>query len=448
MSQRIPRLIIDGFAYTIKDSTKSSHRYRCTLFRSKKCKATLAINIGTGAIQKSGDGHTCVSETNDTRCVLDVREEMFELAKIRSTIRLSKSAKELWREIDEEISEKYARLEKPICKARKDKLVNFISNQRRDIGVADVYRVLETEDHATVGEDDRRPFLLFNFSFARNNPKNEEFQMCRILLWAHPDLMPILRRRKIACFLDGTFRCVPQPFRQCMILMAYDDETELYIPIIFSLLQNSDDWSYWHFLHLCLIATDLKLDPSTITTDFEKPLLKAVNDQFPEATRVGCLFHFMQALRRKLVKLHVPADQIYRAMGKEMLESLTRTKKDDIPYAINRIRRAIDEGEEKEKWDKFYAYFQKTWVKGYGVEAWNISEMIGKNVEIQNRTNNALECFNRELNTKFSSPRPNIFHFVNVIRSISKSKCSEVQSIRAGKGKKPKRRRLELDIIE
>jgi hypothetical protein len=43
----------------------------------------------------------------------------------------------------------------------------------------------------------------------------------------------------------------------------------------------------------------------TITTDFEKALLKAVKKVFPNAEYIGCQFHFKQAVRRKLIEKKV-----------------------------------------------------------------------------------------------------------------------------------------------
>ena len=81
--------------------------------------------------------------------------------------------------------------------------------------------------------------------------------------------------------------------------MVYDDETDLYLPIVFALMQDKSTWSYWHFIHLCFVLSNTKLLPSTITCDFEKALISSCREQFPKVQIIGCLFHFKQALRKK-----------------------------------------------------------------------------------------------------------------------------------------------------
>ena len=72
------------------------------------------------------------------------------------------------------------------------------------------------------------------------------------------------------------------------------------MPIFYILLQSKTEWTYWDALHEVLLSTDLKLDPANIHYDFEKGLINAIKDQFPNAKVVGCLFHFKQALYRKM----------------------------------------------------------------------------------------------------------------------------------------------------
>lgn len=46
--------------------------------------------------------------------------------------------------------------------------------------------------------------------------------MTRICGWSHPDLARLLKYEKISLFIDGTFRCVPKPFTQLMVIMTFD----------------------------------------------------------------------------------------------------------------------------------------------------------------------------------------------------------------------------------
>lgn len=47
-------------------------------------------------------------------------------------------------------------------------------------------------------------------------------RMERSICWANPDLLPLMKQRQLSCYFDGTFKCVPKPFKQLLILMVYD----------------------------------------------------------------------------------------------------------------------------------------------------------------------------------------------------------------------------------
>ena len=64
-------------------------------------------------------------------------------------------------------------------------------------------------------------------------------------------------------------------------------------------------------------------------------------------------------------------------------------------------------------WISFWLYFQKTWIKKYPPQLWNISMLSDTNVA--GRTNNALERYNRRLGDHFAMPHPSLITFVSTI---------------------------------
>ena len=71
---------------------------------------------------------------------------------------------------------------------------------------------------------------------------------------------------------------------------------------------------------------------------------------------------------------------------------------DEIPYAIDYIREKFEadlKDSIRSKFDSFWDYFNKTWLKYYDPKTWNISENVAG---VQQRTNNALERFNITMN--------------------------------------------------
>ena len=101
-----------------------------------------------------------------------------------------------------------------------------------------------------------------------------------------------------------------------MIIMIYSQAHDLYVPIFFILLQSKDQVAYYLALQMAINGSGWKLNAKTKTCDFERSLLNAMNEQFPEAETptVGCLFHFKQALRKKLLQFKIPHEMISELM--------------------------------------------------------------------------------------------------------------------------------------
>ena len=89
-------------------------------------------------------------------------------------------------------------------------------------------------------------------------------------------------------------------------------------------------------------------------------MIQAAREQIPEATPDGCMFHFKQAIRRKLKKLRIPEDQVSLAMQPEKMDSLAVTPRSEIEERIKELRQEIEKPEVKKKWDRFYEYFRRT----------------------------------------------------------------------------------------
>ena len=100
---------------------------------------------------------------------------------------------------------------------------------------------------------------------------------------------------------------------------------------------------YWRAFNQIIIDLDMKLNPFSVTFDFEPALMKAVEEQFcggglkQGAILNGCLFHWKQAIRRKMMSLHICREQINKAMQTGVIDLLTTIRKEEleskgIPY--------------------------------------------------------------------------------------------------------------------
>ena len=116
---------------------------------------------------------------------------------------------------------------------------------------------------------------------------SSEFQLGRLRLANH-------------IFIDGTFGIVPQGYRQLVNFAIIDKTSEYVIPVCWIFMSSKDYQCYkfclYHLRELVTRSNMIRWTLKYITVDFEAGLMKAVNEIFPEARLIGCLFHFKQAL--------------------------------------------------------------------------------------------------------------------------------------------------------
>ncbi|POM60555.1 hypothetical protein PHPALM_30585 [Phytophthora palmivora] len=212
---------------------------------------------------------------------------------------------------------------------------------------------IEIEPLCDVKHNPGLTFYQFHFTYY------EDEVLHRVIGWSHPLLMDRLKQRHYSIFVDATFRCVPTQFYQLVVVMMYDPISDLYLPVWYVLTSGKTSQFYEHIFHYICVASKKRLDPADIVCDFEFAMIKAVKNQFPDSRIVGCLFHFKQALRRK------------------MLEGIP-----DVRRMIKRDCR--DQGilYSKESWKKFWKYFTNTWIKKFVPEWWNVN---GLNEDIVTR---------------------------------------------------------------
>ena len=181
----------------------------------------------------------------------------------------------------------------------------------------------------------------------------------------HPDLLFYLKSGLLNYFFDGTFSLFQGFFSswwllwctwQCMIYM--------YVPAFFILLQSKKCSAYYHAIQQCICASDWKMEPKSVTCDFEQSLIKALKHQFPAAPAILCLFHWKQAIRRKLLSFHTPLHIIHQMIGKNgVMNILTVTPVNEIiTKGIPYCRSKINETGHTAKLDKFWKYFVDTWM--------------------------------------------------------------------------------------
>uniref|UniRef100_K3W8U9 MULE transposase domain-containing protein n=1 Tax=Globisporangium ultimum (strain ATCC 200006 / CBS 805.95 / DAOM BR144) TaxID=431595 RepID=K3W8U9_GLOUD len=131
-------------------------------------------------------------------------------------------------------------------------------------------------------------FFRFQHTYMHSN------NLERLIGWAHPVPLQLLKYRNTSLFIDGTFRCVPAKFHQCVILMAHDNATDLFVPVYYVLCSSKQQDMYWSVLHRIIASSDEKIQPGSMVCDFEASLINAAQVQFPDTNVIGCFSHFKQ----------------------------------------------------------------------------------------------------------------------------------------------------------
>jgi hypothetical protein len=431
-------MIYDGYVYYSKGKRDSKNGiteyFKCSKYGPPVyCRAGLTSHEdGTCVVIKS---HTCrehEAARNEEISRIDCTEEVREALEDQAIKNLRQLPRRVFKDVKEAMVKKYGRrvlLDLP----SKAAAIGIVQRARQDLTGGDALREVVHGPSCRMSETDDRPFTRFSCTYADNGKMNS------LLGFAHPALVKLLKYHGISLFVDGTFKVTPAPFAQCVIVMLFDQATELYMPIFYVLTTARDEWSYWHLFHWVNVCTGVSMQPAIVTCDFEWGIIKGVQDQFPEAFVVGCLFHWKQALRKRLVNLRVPADQINKAMERGVLDLLTVVREEKVDEAIIYVKTLIPTHKTTTLWNKFWKYFRETWMKKFPFHTWNISAMTSQNVTLLNRTNNPLESYNRFFGEKFDVNYPDLLHFVEVTKEEAIETLRRYNDVRGGIEEAPAR---------
>ncbi|OWZ11105.1 hypothetical protein PHMEG_00015926 [Phytophthora megakarya] len=259
---------------------------------------------------------------------------------------------------------------------------------------SDAFRAIESTLTRNVAETDPRPFLQFSIVHTIG------CGLHRCIGFGHPELIRLLRYSNSAIYIDGTFKTVPATFQQCLIMMVKGLGVDVYVPAIYVLMDSKHQDAYCNALNFVIIQTGRLLEPATVTCDFEKGLMNAVTEQFSLVKIMGCLFHWKQPLRRKMIELRIPQDQIAAALSPGMMDVLTI-----IPVTELLTRELNLCATESQK------------LENYGADLWDVNSMIEAGIDLHNRTSNPLESFNRVFRGKFNPGTRRLVRLIDDVKN-------------------------------
>ena len=209
-------------------------------------------------------------------------------------------------------------------------------------------------------------------------------------------------------FMDGTFRVAPPFYKQIFTIHALLQSKVL--PLIYCILIDKKAETYTSVFRkirdLCL-EHNLILTPNLITLDFEKGLIVALQQEFPQSRLRGCYFHFCQAVFRQVQKLGFSVDygnnQELRTKIR-MLMALAFVPEQIVQQTFDNLR---DEAPVNIR--PLFQYFHQQWFQNIKKEMWN---MYG----IRRRTNNDVEGWHNRFNNLVDKHHPNIYDLISCIR--------------------------------
>ena len=98
-------------------------------------------------------------------------------------------------------------------------------------------------------------------------------------------------------FMDGTFSLAPPLFEQVFVILS---RREHYVfPVLYAVLPNKQQRTY-NALFTLIKKVWPQFNTTSISLDFEKAVISATSEVFPDADLRGCLFHLMKNFRKHL----------------------------------------------------------------------------------------------------------------------------------------------------
>ena len=236
-----PHLFLTGSLLLGQDGKRAQGPCTCSRQKGSKgvCKAAATVDLITGLATYNGMPHAlacytkqCVDLPSSLRSEVTA-PDLVQEGKIWVDQRAAGTA-----DVPEKIWDDYCNHFKAIHKhyqgLKKDQVKSRISAIRKQELGADALQKVAS----MFGGSKSTAFLQFISHF----PDKKQFQNC--LGFAAPELMDLLKYDGVHVFFDATFKCVPKPFKQLMIIMVFDPVLKIYVPVFYILMTGKTDLCY------------------------------------------------------------------------------------------------------------------------------------------------------------------------------------------------------------
>ncbi|KAI1715334.1 MULE transposase domain-containing protein [Ditylenchus destructor] len=248
---------------------------------------------------------------------------------------------------------------------------------------------------------------------------------------------------------DGTFFDVVRGlFRQLWIIFARIGTA--FVPCAFCFMSRTTQNAY-HFVLTQIRKMRPTAVPSSIATDFELAEMNAFQLLYPAIQYKACFFHFTKNLFKRVVGAGLQERYNYEhgfAHQVKMIFALPFVPVTDLDRAFDTLYNITDgalEGILKSVERTYYGQIEDEIrsIPRYPPEKWNLFERV-KNSEP--RSSNGIEAYNNQLVRKAVEARPNIWHWIRIIKeemALAEQKIDEFEA-----GQPTQRRRSNYRIMD
>ena len=224
-------------------------------------------------------------------------------------------------------------------------------------------------------------------------------------------------------FLDATFRCVVKPFLQLLCFHVVFDNgiSSVSVPVMFVIMSQRRKVNYLaifnRVLDLLQVRFHAKPFVTRIIVDFEYAIwqcLRQIRDEerFREGFEVkGCLFHFCQAVYRRVIKFHL--DHYYINDSKirfiiKMLMALPLLPLEDILQQFQELRVDILKSTKANSLLSLYDYMYRVWMNS---NRWGPADIC--QYRQSHKTNNVSEAYNAKIRLQIVAHKTQFYELVN-----------------------------------
>lgn len=287
-----PILLKDGYKYVhLRKNKDGSSIWRCQ--KKSACGAMIKLSFNSSSILKETDhNHEGDFTSNEILINLNICEDQVKR-------NLAASVSSLYADTVEQMEEKGLHLVAtiPSFQSVKNKLYR---KRNKSLGIL---RTTFNNIADAIVPEQFQDILLADYIGDQ-----------RIIIFAHHNMREIVANSE-RIFCDGTFKTSVRKFHQLFTIHVDIGSTKYHtniIPTIYALLPNRTIETYKRLFWL-IKSQISEWHPKTITCDFEKPLIQALQETFLDIKIVGCYTHFKRCLWRKADALRLSKSKL----GKE-----------------------------------------------------------------------------------------------------------------------------------